>query len=181
MTESGERNHSDLRREFGRLFVLLSNSPRNLHGCWQPNVAWKGLCLYLSTQWDMFSTGSVVNLCSVNSLTCTSPNLDGVLITVPSGNRLDKAKLSLEKLVNYERVYLFGTALSAHFYPSLFISECLCLHWEFLFKKSFFAAKWKLVILQTDVVLFVTLETSWEFESLKPSEICLLFPLFLPI
>lgn len=76
----------------------------------------------------MFSSGSVVNLWSVNSLACTSPNLDGVLITVPIGNGLDKAKLSLEKLVNYERVYLFGTALSAHFYPSLFISECLCLH-----------------------------------------------------
>lgn len=31
--ESGERNNSDLRRELGRLFVLLSNSLRNLHGC----------------------------------------------------------------------------------------------------------------------------------------------------
>lgn len=31
--ESGERNDSDLRRELGRLFVLLSNSLYNLHGC----------------------------------------------------------------------------------------------------------------------------------------------------
>lgn len=54
----------------------------------------------------MFSSGSVVNLCSVNSLSCTSPNLDGVLITVPIGNRLDKAKLSLEKLVNYESLFV---------------------------------------------------------------------------
>lgn len=59
----------------------------------------------------MFSSGSVVNLCSVNSLACTSPNLDGVLITVPIGNRLDKAKLSLEKLVNYESLFVRHSVL----------------------------------------------------------------------
>lgn len=45
--ESGERNHSDLQGESGRLFVFLSNSLHNLHGCWQLYTAWKGLCLYL--------------------------------------------------------------------------------------------------------------------------------------
>lgn len=52
--ESGERNNSDLRRELGRLFVLLSNSLRNLHGGWQLYAAWKGLRLYLSTQWGIW-------------------------------------------------------------------------------------------------------------------------------
>lgn len=96
--ESVKRNNSDLQGESGRLFVFLSNSQHNLHGCWQLYTAWKGLCLYLSTQWVMFSTGSAVNLCSVNSLTCSSDNQDRALISVPFINSLDKANFLRQNL-----------------------------------------------------------------------------------
>lgn len=98
--ESWERNNSDLQGESGRLFVFLSNSLHNLCGCWQLYTAWKGLCLYLSSQWGMFSIGSVVNLCCVNSLTCSSHNHDKALISVPVFNSLGKANFLCQNLLN---------------------------------------------------------------------------------
>ncbi len=113
--ESGKRNSFDLQGESGRLFVFLSKSLHNLHGCWQLYTAWKGLCLYLSMQWGMFSIGSVVNLCSVNSLARSSHNHDRALISVPIFNSLGKADFLWQRVYELEWVKSTTFILSVPF------------------------------------------------------------------
>lgn len=116
-----------------RLFVFLSNSLRNLHGCWQANAAGKGLCLYLSVQSGVFSTGSVVNLHWLTQSLAHHPILIRVLITVPIGNRLHDVNLLVEKLVNYQSLFVCHYLICA-LYSLLLISECLW-NWGLLLEK----------------------------------------------